>query len=312
MTAPTRRGPAPAGQPSVLSAARNAPTTDHRTDHRNDARGTIAWSEVLEVGRRIVDEAEVGMTLRQLHYRLVSTPTLGYPNTQAAYKGLSSRSAKARREGTFPALIDRTRRVERPPSWDGPGAALGALTRQYRRDRTAGQTVALYLGVEKAGILTQLSAWFAGLGVGIFATGGYTSQTFADELPAEVRADGRPAVLVYAGDFDPSGEDISRDFVERTGCWSHVDRVALTAAQVDEYDLPPEPGKAGDSRAAAFVARHGRLMQVEVDALPVDVLRQLYADAIARWWDDEVHQEVLELEQADRSTLAALAGEVGR
>lgn len=273
---------------------------------------TIAWAEVLERGARIVTEAEVGMTLRQLHYRLVSTPELGYPNTTAAYKGLSSRTAKARREGTFPALIDRTRRVERPPSWEGPGAALGALTRQYRRDRTAGQEVALYLGVEKAGIIAQLSAWFSPLGVGIFATGGYASQTFADELPAEVAADGRPAVLIYAGDFDPSGEDISRDFVARTGCWSHVERVALTADQVDEYDLPPEPGKAGDSRAAAFVARHGRLVQVEVDALPVGVLRQLYADAIARWWDDDVHQRVLELEREDSSTLGVLARELGR
>ncbi len=294
----------PEGRPAGVG------TQGQDTTHRHGTRGAIAWAEVLELGRRIVGEAEVGMTLRQLHYRLVSTPDLGYPNTQAAYKGLSSRTAKARREGTFPALIDRTRRVERPASWEGPGVALGALCRQYRRDRTAGQEVALYLGVEKAGILTQLAAWFSELGVGIFATGGYTSQTFADELRAEVEADGRPAVLIYAGDFDPSGEDISRDFVERAGCWSHVDRVALTAEQVDEYDLPPEPGKAGDSRAAAFVARHGRLVQVEVDALPVDVLRQLYADGIARWWDDDAHRQVLELERADRSTLAALAGEV--
>ena len=84
-------------------------------------------------------------------------------------------------------------------------------------------------------------------------------------------------MLLYAGDHDPSGEDIDRDFIARTDCWDEVRRVALTAAQVEQYALPPQPGKETDSRAAGFVERHGRLVQVELDALPPDVLRDLFA-----------------------------------
>ncbi|MEV5816629.1 hypothetical protein [Streptomyces mutabilis] len=36
------------------------------------------------------------------------------------------------------------------------------------------------------------------------------------------------------GDFDCSGEDIERDWVARTGCWSHTERVLLTY----EHDVP--------------------------------------------------------------------------
>jgi hypothetical protein len=102
-------------------------------------------------------------------------------------------------------------------------------------------------------------------------------------------ATGRPAVLLYAGDHDPSGEDIDRDFTARTNCWQEVRRVALTAAQVREHALPPQPGKELDSRARGFVERHGRLVQVELDALPPDVLREVFAVAIAEFWDEAVY-----------------------
>lgn len=57
------------------------------------------------------------------------------------------------------------------------------------------------------------------------------------------KKDGRPAVLLYAGDHDASGEDIDRDFSARTGCWWKVRRVALTATQVRQYALRPSRAK---------------------------------------------------------------------
>jgi hypothetical protein len=132
---------------------------------------------------------------------------------------------------------------------------------------------------------------------------GYGSQTYVDDVIADVRATGRPAVLLYAGDHDPRGEDIDRDFTARTDCWDEVRRVALTAEQVERYALPPQPGKDTDSRAAGFIARHGRLVHVELDALPPDVLRALYADAIAEFWNDDAHDATLEREAAERRTL---------
>ena len=270
------------------------------TSHRPD------WPILLAQAATIVRAYDTPVTLRQLFYRLVAAELL--PNTTNAYKSLSRYTAEARRAGTFPALMDRGRTIHRYQSFDGAPEARAWLANIYRRDRTEGQRVSVYLGVEKAGIVAQLQEWFGHLGVPVLALGGYGSQTYVDDVVADVQATGRPAVLLYAGDHDPSGEDIDRDFTARTNCWREVRRVALTAAQVTEHALPPQPGKETDSRARGFVERHGRLVQVELDALPPDVLRGVFAAAIARFWDPSAHQAALAQEGNDRLTLEGRTG----
>ncbi len=127
--------------------------------------------------------------------------------------------------------------------------------------------------------------------------------TYVDEVAADVRRQGRPAVLLYAGDHDPSGEDIDRDFEKRSACWDKVVRVALTASQVEAYHLPPNPGKATDSRAAGFIARHGALVQVELDALDPDDLRGLFTQAIEPFWDTSRYDVALARETGDIEAL---------
>ena len=265
------------------------------------------WPRLLTRAAAIVESYDTLVTLRQLFYRLVAAELL--PNTTNADKSLSRYTAEARRDGTFPALMDRGRTIHRYRTFTSPTAARRWLSSIYRRDRTDGQSVSLYLGVEKAGIVAQLQAWFGDLGVPVLALGGYGSQTYVDDVIADVRDSDRPAVLLYAGDHDPSGEDIDRDFIARTDCWDEVRRVALTAAQVTEYDLPPQPGKETDSRAHAFIQRHGRLVQVELDALPPEILQSLYTDAIALFWDDDAYRAALEQEAADRQGLDAAGDE---
>ena len=83
--------------------------------------------------------------------------------------------------------------------------------------------------------------------------------------------------------------------------------VALTAEQVDAFDLPPQMGKATDTRAAGFVEKHGALVQVELDALPPEQLRALYEDAFGRYWDMSVFREVLHVEASERERLRGVA-----
>jgi hypothetical protein len=269
----------------------------------------IRWPDVLAEARQIVGSYSTSVTLRQLFYRLVSAQSL--PNTVQAYKGLSHHTAEARRCGRFPALIDRGRIIHRAASWAGPAAAMQALVSQYRVDRTTGQPVSLYLAVEKAGLVVQLQSWFGRLGVPVLALGGYSSQTYADDVAGHATAQDRPAVLLYGGDHDPSGEDIDRDFVARTGCWAEVRRVALTARQVADYDLPVNPGKAADSRAAGFAARHGELRQVELDALDPDDLRDLFAAAVEDWWDTSAYDAAMLREDGGRAELTAAMATLG-
>lgn len=262
----------------------------------------IAWTPILDRAATIVRSYDTSVTLRQLFYRLVSEQLIH--NSVVTYKALSARTAEMRRSNSFPELIDRGRIIHRDLTFTSPGDAMERLVDWYRLDRTAGQDVSVFLAVEKAGLVVQLRAWFGDLGVPILAMGGYSSQTYVDDVVRDVERQQRPAVLLYAGDFDPSGEDIDRDFVARSDCWAKVLRVALTAAQVETYSLPPNPGKVTDSRAAAFTARHGELVQVELDALPPEVLRGLFDDAIAQFWDESAHHAVLVREETDVSVLA--------
>jgi len=264
----------------------------------------IDWPAVIDRARQIAESYDTSVTLRQLFYRLVSEQVI--PNNQGAYKQLSKLTAQARRRGRFPALIDRGRQIHRYQTFDSPRDALNKLVGWYRLDRTTGQDVSVYLGVEKAGMVVQLQSWFGDLGVPILALGGYSSQTYVDDVMDDATAQERPAILLYAGDFDPSGEDIDRDFADRTMCWEQVVRVALSASQVTELGLPPNPGKATDSRAGGFIARHGELVQVELDALDPNDLRGLFQAALDDFWDTSAYEATRDQERDDRRRLSAL------
>jgi hypothetical protein len=209
-------------------------------------------TSIIERAAEIVLSYDTSVTLRQLFYRLVSEQAI--PNTTTAYKRLSALTAQARRANEFPDLIDRGRTIHRYEYWSDIETALAEAKQYFRLDRTVGQDVSIYLGVEKAVMVDQLQSWFGHLGIPVLALGGYSSQTYIDEVVYDTQIHHRGAVLLYGGDFDPSGEDIDRDFVERTGCWDKVVRVALTSTQVREYALPVNPGKSSDSRAAGFIS----------------------------------------------------------
>jgi hypothetical protein len=266
----------------------------------------ITWAPILDRAAEIVHQYSEKITLRQLFYRLVSEQLIA--NTEYNYKHLSELTAKARREGSFPALIDLTREVAWRRGWDSPRQAVQGIVSSYQRGHTEGQPWLIVLGVEKRGIRAQLLDWFGyDYHVPVEAISGYDSQSHADEMRELIEDDGRPAVLLYAGDFDPSGEDIMRDFLARTDCWEKVVHIALTDEQVATFALPQNPGKSADSRAAAFAARHGRLVQVELDALAPDQLRGLYQQAFDGYWDTSQYQAVLAREARERAELLDFA-----
>jgi hypothetical protein len=274
------------------------------------AKARLSWPPIVARAAEIADEYDAPITLRQVFYRLVVEQLI--PNREVAYRTLSARSAEARRAGWFPDLADLSRRIEEATSFDSPRAALQVIADVYRRDRTEGQRVTLLLGVEKRGMVAQLRGWFGTpLGIPVVAVGGYPSQTLMDQVTRHVDASDRPGVLLYAGDFDASGEDILRDFVQRTGCWQRLRRVALTEDQVAEFGLPENPGKETDSRARAFAERHGRNVQVEVDALDPNQLRDLFQEAIDEFWDMSEYERVQGLEAEERAELEGLARERG-
>lgn len=279
----------------------------------------INWQPVIHRAAQIVESYDIPVTLRQLFYRLVMEQLL--PNTVSAYKALSDKTAGPRRRGEFPALFDRGRSILQPAYWDHPADAMQALADQYRLDRTLGQDMSVYLGVEKNALAGLLQAWFDEYGVPVLPLGGYSSESLDRIVRQRVARDGRPAVLIYAGDFDASGMDIGRNFVAQTDCWERVIRIGLDEDVIAQFGLPVLEGKPTDSRAPRFIDAHPRIharydfgrdakgrripVQVELDAVDPAELRRMYLTAMAPFWDMSVYEDVLTQERIDRAQLAA-------
>jgi hypothetical protein len=283
----------------------------------------VNWLLVLDEARRIIAGYERRITLRQLFYRLVAKGVL--ENTRGYYQRLSKYTAAARREreNPFPALIDRTRSIRRAMSWDSTEDAMDCIARNYRRDRTEGQPVALYLGVEKDADADLLYEWFGEpLGIPIVALGGFDSQSHLDEVIADAReqAKTRPVVMLYAGDYDCSGKKIAEDFRDRGDWPGEFIELVLTPDQIDRYvrpsGLPVLANPKQDPRRKWFIAKYGaenlrrwgiENPQVEMDALEPDVLYAIFEDAINRYFNQDAYDAVMKAEAEERGRLTRLA-----
>jgi hypothetical protein len=137
----------------------------------------------------------------------------------------------------------------------------------------------------------------------------------SDEFKAaarEMKESYRTPVVLYLGDHDPSGEDMVRDISDRLKefkvYWLEVEKVALTSAQVRQYNPPPNPAKITDPRAAGYIAKHGN-HSWEVDALPPQVLTQLIRAAFRRHVDTKKMNDWKQKEETDKQLLReAVAG----
>lgn len=271
----------------------------------------LCWPPIIERAAEIVLSYDIPVTLRQLFYRLVMERLI--PNLVGPYKQLSATTAALRRDDEFPPLFDRGRKILQPVHFDDPDDAMDALIAQYRVDRTKYQDVSLWLGVEKNALAGLIEAWFGELGIPILPLGGYSSESLDRIVKARVEQDDRPAVLIVAGDFDASGMDISRSFIDMTDCWADTVRIALDDQQVEALGLPVLQGKPKDSRAPKFIERYPEIharhdfgfdkegrripVQVELDAVDPGLLHQQFQTAIDRYWDTSAYDAALAEEQ---------------
>lgn len=270
----------------------------------------IKWPPLIARAKELVEgfEARFGRppTLRRLHYLMISDPVtkrLGYVNTDSRYTYLSNLTAAGRREGTFPDFSEEGREVLRPRYFDDADDVRDYIRRTVRTDRMKGQEHSICLAIEKIGSRQFLIDWFWDYGVHITAVEGYASQTQIDFIRDWQADDGRPMDVLYSGDLDASGEDISRVFKARllhgypddnTRFIFH--RVGLLREHIDAYGLVMDSSAKKDSRAADFIRRHGIQFQVELDALDPAILRTLYQEEFDKHWDNEIYEEQKSLE----------------
>ena len=140
---------------------------------------------------------------------------------------------------------------------------------------------------------------------------GYPSITRIREAREQRVPRGARYVILYFGDWDPSGEDIFRWINEELRPYGiEVRKVALTREQVERYNLPSMPANDRDPRYRRYVERYGRYA-VELDALHPAVLRDIVRRSILEYMD--LHRRLeLEIEEGVREEARRIADEVLR
>lgn len=266
---------------------------------------------MLDVAQEVLRETNP-MTVRQVYYQLVSRQVI--KNNRSQYAAVSNLLRDARKDGVIPWewIEDRTRRPRPVQMWDDLAGFVETVRRAYRRDVWQTQPGYLEVWLEKDALSGIFEAELRRYGVTLNVGKGYDGWDSIHNA-AERYGDGDGVTVLYFGDFDPSGEDMVRSLRERLeffDCYPEIVKCALTRDDVRRYNLPPDFAKKTDTRSAAFVAKHGDL-SVELDALPVAVLRSRLVTEIENRLDLDALKEVQRLEQDDRRRLdRVLAGEL--
>lgn len=280
------------------------------------------------------------MTLRQLYYQLVSREII--PNKQKEYANLSSLLTSGRMCGLvdWDAIEDRLRVPSSPNSWETPEEGLDTIIDLYELPRMRGQENYIEVWVEKdalSGVLKRVTRRFH---IPIMVNRGYSSASAMFDaykrFEQAFKNESQKITILYLGDFDPSGMDMIRDVEQRIleffvgaaslkyqggkdikpedfkravkdhiGLDFKVVPIALTRAQIDQYQPPPNPAKMSDPRAMKFVDEHGDTSW-EVDALPPEILDQILTNAINDLIDVEQYHSVMDGEEADIKKLRSL------
>jgi hypothetical protein len=212
----------------------------------------------------------------------------------------------AREQGDIPWewIVDETRELEICSSWADPVAFVRTVSRAYRRDFWLYQPRRVLVVSEKGTVRGVLAPVLDQLGVGFRVMHGFSSATAVYDIAQD--CDGRPLIILYVGDYDPSGmymseRDLPERFAKYDGDHVRVKRIALTQAH---RGLPsfPASDKKKDTRYPWFVRNYGNRCW-ELDALDPNDLRELVEEAIRAEIEPAAWQRCATVEKAERESL---------
>jgi hypothetical protein len=213
----------------------------------------------------------------------------------------------ARENGDIPWewIVDETRTVERVSTWDDPEHYARCVARSYRRDFWNQQPARVEVWSEKGTIRGVLAPVLDEYAVPFRVMHGFASATAVHDVAED--DDGRPLIVLYVGDYDPSGMFMSEvDLPKRLEKYdgSHVElrRIALTREQTAGLLSFPATDKKKDKRYKWFVANYGHRCW-ELDALDPNVLRDIVQTEIEAEIEPEAWARCVTVNEAEQESL---------
>ena len=245
------------------------------------------------------------VTLRQAFYLAVSSGIVGKSESEY-HRTVGRLLTEMRLTGKMPFswMVDSTRWMRKPDSYDSLADALDQTKHFYRRALWQNQTSYVECWSEKdtlAGVLYPVTSEYD---VPLMVTRGYPSLSYLHTAAAAIKAQEKPTFIYYFGDHDPSGLDIERSIQDRLaefGADVTFQRIAVTKKQIQRLRLATRPTKKTDSRSKQFQGE-----SVEVDAIPPQTLRDLLSHMIKLHIDQAALDVLRVAEQSEREILTRL------
>jgi hypothetical protein len=251
-------------------------------------------------------------SVRHVFY-LMTDPRLPEPveKTEEGVNLVKRRLKVLRRSGRVPYawVEDMSRRGYHVATYGDSAEFLRSVASLYRADLWQQTPYYVEVWCESRSIAGVIMGTCRELAVSLYPAGGNTSISFAYQAACNIndRHDGRTVVVFYVGDYDQAGVIIDRKVEEELRL--HLDpdvnlkfvRVAVTAEQIEQHDLPAKPRKESDRRSPE-VAR-----TVEAEAMPPPLLNKLLRDNIEALLPPRALLAARAAEDSERQLLTELA-----
>src|SRR5262245_20064723 len=233
-------------------------------------------------------------------------PSMARAEMQRVYRLLN----EARERGHIPWewIVDENRAIERVSTWDDPAQYARCVARSYRRDFWNQQPVRVEVWSEKGTVRGVLQPVLDHFAVGFRVMHGFSGATTIYDVSQD--DDGRELVVLYVGDFDPSGmfmseEDLPTRISNYGGEHIELRRIALTREQVNGLPSFPASDKDKDPRYKWFVANYGRRCW-ELDVMDPNDLRRCVEGAIVDLIEPVAWQRCAIVNRAEQESLKTI------
>jgi hypothetical protein len=268
-----------------------------------------SWPAIISRAAEIVEavyaETGIRLTLRKLLYKLIGERLVR--NSESDYTYLSKVTGIGRKDGSSPDLAQDKQTITTGFFFEDPDAMIEWAIKVHARDRRQGQKYNIILACEKAGTVPFLRLWYQDTQhIPVVALGGESSITTWQAAKRLIDEDDREPRVLYWGDYDADGYAIPKNFRNNLGIDDdQLIHVGLTQEQVEEYNLPKAPGKDDSAKRykTDFVAETGEHVQVELDALDENVVREITDRVLEDIWDEVAYLKALRREKRDRSEI---------
>ena len=265
---------------------------------------------IIENAEKILQEYAEPITVRQLHYRLVA---IGMINDYNHYKRVVNATVQARWDDVIPmeAFIDRERQMYGETQAEEKDlnseieiakTQVNAWINNYSLNRWSNQENYIEVWIEKKALQGVFEQPCLINNVGLAPCKGHPSLTFLNEAKQRFQNANdkeKNVIILYFGDYDPSGKDIPRSIKEnlgRMGAFVEVKNIALNKDQIIKMGLSGVPPKKTDSR---IVNWNGGDV-VELDAVDPRALRQMCKDVIGEYFNESLFEELRERQDYER------------